>query len=100
MKQKKRYKCNEAKKDTSATKQNADKICNEAVLVDLSQFRLCRCFARHAVNVSHVSLDVTFEVIVADVARGVTFHVSVRFCDGIKFLLTDFALHVTFDVSL
>ena len=51
-------------------------------------------------DIFHVPFEVGFEVIVADVACGVTFHVTVRFCDGIKFLLTHFALQMSFDVSL
>ena len=51
-------------------------------------------------HISHVPFDVAFEVIHADVACGMTFHVTVRFCDGIKFLLTHFALQMSFDVSL
>ena len=51
-------------------------------------------------DIFHVPFDVAFKVIVADIACGVTSHVTVRFCDGIKFLLTDFALQMSFDVSL
>ena len=51
-------------------------------------------------DISHVPFDVAFEVIHADVACSMTFHVTIRFCDGIKFLLTHFAPQMSFDVSL
>ena len=51
-------------------------------------------------DVTHMTFEVfdNFEVIVADVACRVTLQVSVCFCNGFKFLLTDFALHVSFEV--
>ena len=42
-------------------------------------------------DISHVPFEVAFEVVVANVACCVTFHVKVRFCNGIEFLLAYFA---------
>ena len=51
-------------------------------------------------DISHVPFEVAFEVVVANVACCVTFHVKVRFCNGIEFLLAYFALHVSLEVSV